>query len=103
MVDTPFQELRNYTLVHWRTLPDIRTRFDHRNFQERGIEREPTTRSAPAATEMERRREQTDGGNINREAEQTNALIFPSQTRENAIDRVRDDAAFCAEGMKQNT
>jgi hypothetical protein len=47
-------------------------RVDHRSFKDRGIEREPTTHLGPAATEMERRGEQTERGGINREAEEVN-------------------------------
>src|SRR5580692_7870381 len=43
-------------------------RVDHRSFQERGIEREPTTHLGPAASEMERRGEPSSRGDINREA-----------------------------------
>jgi hypothetical protein len=47
-------------------------RVDHRSFKERGIEREPTTHLGPAAAEMERRGEQTDRGDMNRQAAETN-------------------------------
>ena len=43
-------------------------RVDHRSFKERGIDREPTTHLGPAAAEMERRGEQTDRGDMNRQA-----------------------------------
>jgi len=47
-------------------------RVDHRSFKERGIDREPTTHLGPAATEMERRGEQTERGEINRQAAEVN-------------------------------
>jgi len=50
-------------------------RVDHRSFKERGIEKEATTHLGPAASEMERRGEQTERGDMNRAAEQTNAMI----------------------------
>lgn len=95
-------------------------RVDHRSFQERGIERQPSTHLGPAATEMQRRGEQTERGDINREAEQANALkderaaldtaiareekrlSAPPKTREDAMERVREDAALCAEGMQRH-
>jgi hypothetical protein len=38
--------------------------------KERGIEGEPTTHLGPAATEMERRGEQSERGDVNRQAAQ---------------------------------
>ena len=56
-------------------------RVDHRSFKERGIEREPTTHLGPAASEMERRGEQTERGDINREAAPDgNASCWPNAT-----------------------
>ncbi len=90
-------------------------RVDHRSFKERGIDQEPTTHLGPAAAEMERRGEQTERGEINREAETVNAMLEeraaldaeiervrreeqerssrPPTTREEAIERLREDAA----------
>lgn len=65
-------------------------RVDHRSFKERGIEREPTTHLGPAASEMERRGEHTDRGDINREARQANRqsaeLVAEREEVEKAID-----------------
>jgi hypothetical protein len=47
-------------------------RVDHRSFKERGIDREPTTHLGPAASEMERRGEASERGDMNRQTEQTN-------------------------------
>jgi hypothetical protein len=47
-------------------------RVDHRSFKERGIDQEPMTHLGPAASEMERRGEPSERGDINREAEQRN-------------------------------
>jgi hypothetical protein len=47
-------------------------RVDHRSYKERGIAKEPTTHLGPAATEMERRGETSERGDINREAAQAN-------------------------------
>lgn len=49
-------------------------RVDHRSFKARGIDQAPTTHLGPAATEMERRGEGSDRGDINRQAELVNAL-----------------------------
>jgi hypothetical protein len=61
-------------------------RVDHRSFKERGIEREPTTHLGPAASEIERRGEPSDRGEINRQAEQTNALMAERDTLDKAIE-----------------
>jgi hypothetical protein len=57
-------------------------RIDHRSFQERGIEREPTTHLGPAVSEMERRGKPTERGDINREAQAVNTLV----EERNAVD-----------------
>ena len=50
-------------------------RVDHRSFDARGIEKEPTTHLGPAASEMERRGEPTERGNVNRDVDSVNAMI----------------------------
>src|ERR1700722_11104755 len=67
-------------------------RVDHRSFKERGIDREPTTHLGPAATEMERRGEQTERGEINRQAAgvnhetvQTESLLAERDALDKAI------------------
>lgn len=93
-------------------------RVDHRSFKDRGIEQEPTTHLGPAATEMERRGEPSDRGEINREAERSNELAAERQTldeaihnererldtpprdREDARERVRDDVEPFMEAIK---
>jgi hypothetical protein len=72
-------------------------RVDHRSFKERGIEREPTTHLGPAAAEMERRGEQTDRGDMNREAaeinheaEQKEALLAERDALDKAIEGERE-------------
>ncbi len=50
-------------------------RVDHRSFKDRGIDQQPTTHLGPAASEMERRGEKTERGDINREAEHVNIMI----------------------------
>jgi MobA/MobL family len=47
-------------------------RVDHRSFAARGIDQEPTTHLGPSATEMERRGEGSDRGDINREIKARN-------------------------------
>lgn len=47
-------------------------RVDHRSFKERGIDKEPNTHLGPAASEMERRGEPSDRGDLNREAQEAN-------------------------------
>jgi hypothetical protein len=47
-------------------------RVDHRSYKEQGIEKEPTTHLGPAASEMERRGEQSERGDINRQAAEAN-------------------------------
>ena len=72
-------------------------RVDHRSFKDRGIEREPTTHLGPAATEMERRGEQTERGEINRqaadvnhEAAQNESLLAERDTLDKAIEAERE-------------
>jgi hypothetical protein len=95
-------------------------RVDHRSFKERGIDREPTTHLGPAANEMERRGEPTDRGDMNREAQAHNALMeeqaalnhaiaeeeqrqaSPPKTREDALERVREDAVTARDGMERH-
>src|ERR1022692_2882420 len=50
-------------------------RVDHRSFKDRGIEQEPTTHLGPSATEMERRGEPSERGEINRQAERGNTSL----------------------------
>ena len=61
------------------------------------IEREPTTHLGPAATEMERRGEQTERGEMNRqaaevnhEAAQTESLLAERDTLDKAIEAERE-------------
>jgi hypothetical protein len=65
-------------------------RVDHRSFAERGIEQEPTTHLGPAATEIERRGEPSDRGDINRDAQQANALIEERQALDTAVEKERE-------------
>lgn len=65
-------------------------RVDHRSFKDRGIEREPTTHLGPAASEMERRGEQTERGGINREADQVNTLMDERGALDTAIENERE-------------
>ena len=72
-------------------------RVDHRSFKERGIDREPTTHLGPAATEMERRGEPSERGDLgreasqaNREAEQNEMLLAERATLDKAIDAERE-------------
>jgi hypothetical protein len=66
-------------------------RVDHRSLQERGIEREPTTHLGRAASQMERRGEPSDRGDMNRAAEQTNTLIAERQAFDTAIAERREE------------
>jgi hypothetical protein len=92
-------------------------RVDHRSFKERGIDREPTTHLGPAASEMERRGEQSERGDINRDAERSNGLAAerqqldvaienererissPPRDREDAQERMREDVAPLAHAI----
>jgi hypothetical protein len=72
-------------------------RVDHRSFKERGVEREPTTHLGPAASEMERRGEQTERGEMNRqavevnhEAAQNEILLAERDTLDKAIEAERE-------------
>jgi hypothetical protein len=72
-------------------------RVDHRSFEDRGIEAEPTTHLGPAATEMERRGEQTERGDLNRQAaevnregEQKELLLAERDTLDKSIEAERD-------------
>jgi ATP-dependent exoDNAse (exonuclease V) alpha subunit len=60
-------------------------RVDHRSYAERGIEREPTTHLGRAASQMERRGEHSDRGDINRQAEHINELIEARDGVQDAI------------------
>jgi hypothetical protein len=93
-------------------------RVDHRSFKERGIDREPTTHLGPSATEMERRGEPSERGDMNREADRSNALAgerqaldaaietererisTPPREREDAQERMRDDVAPFLEAIR---
>jgi len=61
-------------------------RVDHRSFKERGIEREPTEHLGPAASEMERRGEESDRGDRNREVERINDEMGEAQAERDALD-----------------
>ena len=72
-------------------------RVDHRSFKERGVEREPTTHLGPAASEMERRGEHTERGEMNRqaaevnhEAQQNETLLAERDTLDKAIEAERE-------------
>jgi len=72
-------------------------RVDHRSFRERGIDKEPTTHLGPAASEMERRGEQTERGEINRQAadanhaaEQNAMLLAERDSLDKAIETERE-------------
>ena len=98
-------------------------RVDHRSFKDRGIEREPTTHLGPAAMRdgTARRAERARRHQPPGRAERTDACLpsvqaldvaietereritSPPRDREDAQERVRDDAAFCTEGMRKHT
>lgn len=65
-------------------------RVDHRSFKNRGLEREPTTHLGPTATEMERRGENSERGDMNREAHAVNTLMEERNGVETAIARERE-------------
>jgi MobA/MobL family protein len=72
-------------------------RVDHRSFKERGIDKEPTTHLGPAAAEMERRGEQSERGDLNRQAAQDNSaternemLLAERDRLDKAIDAERE-------------
>jgi hypothetical protein len=64
-------------------------RIDHRSFKDRGIEREPTTHLGPAASEIERRGEPSERGELNRDAQAVNTLLEERSTLETAIAQER--------------
>jgi hypothetical protein len=64
-------------------------RVDHRSFEARGIEKEPKTHLGPAASEMERRGEQTERGGINRDVENVNAMLQERAALEAEIETAR--------------
>ena len=73
-------------------------RVDHRSFEERGIDQEPTTHLGPAATAMERRGMPSDRGDINRQVQKGNAALESSkaelaQVRESIEERKQELAA----------
>jgi hypothetical protein len=98
-------------------------RVDHRSFKERGIiDKEPTTHLGPAASEMERRGEPSDRGDLNRHAEGTNReraqnqeliaerdaldkaierITSPPRERDDAQERVREDVESLKEAIKK--
>lgn len=64
--------------------------MDARSFKDRGVDREPTGIWAPAATEMERRGEASDRGDMNRQAEQANELAATREALDQAIEKESD-------------
>jgi MobA/MobL family len=72
-------------------------RVYHRSFKDRGVEREPTTHLGPSAMEIEGRGEQSERGDINREAAQANReteqneiLLAERDTLDKAIESERE-------------
>jgi hypothetical protein len=65
-------------------------RVDHRSFEDRGIDRDPTTHLGPTATEMERRGEPSERGDMNRQAEHSNELAAERQALDDAIENERE-------------
>jgi MobA/MobL family len=100
------------------TVANADIRVDHRSFEARGIEREPTTHLGPAAASMERRGEATERGDLNRQAEQTNVLLAerdaldtaiaheeerisaPPATAKDARERIQDETASLKEAIR---
>ncbi len=68
-------------------------RVDHRSFKERGIDKEPTTHLGPAASEMERRGEPSERGDMNRDTDRSNALVTERNALEEAIEEHREHLA----------
>lgn len=114
MEDAPAADIINEALIEANS--DIRV--DHRSFRERGIDQEPTTHLGPAASEMERRGEPSERGDINRQADQVNAsydelaaletaiaeererLAAPPPDRDAALERMQDDVAAFREAVQ---
>lgn len=53
----------------------LEERVDHRSFEDRGIDQEPTEHLGPDATEMERRGQRTNKGDANREVTENNGRM----------------------------
>jgi len=68
-------------------------RVDHRSFKDRGVDRDPTTHLGPAATEMERRGEASERGEINRQVERGNTDQAELMELESAIAQERERIA----------
>lgn len=71
-------------------------RVDHRSFKDRGLDAEPTTHSGPAATNKERRGEESDRGDGNRDVEENNA-------RRDKINDLVDELAELHQQIAQQT
>lgn len=76
-------------------------RVDRRSFEERGIEREPTTHLGPTASEMERRGVKTERGDVNRAVEQRNAQREAQNSELAAVDSaiIRREEALAAPAL----
>ena len=68
------------------------TRVDHRSYEERGIDREPTQHRGPTADDMERRGKRSRIGDENRQIEERNAKRALEQ-----IELVRESAQLAQE------
>jgi hypothetical protein len=94
---TKLRELAAHIINEHLATAHADIRVDHRSFKERGVEREPTTHLGPAATEMERRGEQSERGEMNRQAAEVNheaaqheSLLAERDTLDKAIEAERE-------------
>ena len=63
----------------------LKERVDHRSFQERGINRQPTQHMGVSATAMERKGEKTRIGDVNREVQKHNRNMAELERRKRAV------------------
>ncbi|HEX4231145.1 MAG TPA: MobQ family relaxase [Bryobacteraceae bacterium] len=76
-------------------------RVDHRSFGERGIDRQPTVHLGPEASEMERRGEPSDRGELNREAQAVNDSLAELKKLDEEIAAEEEKAAAPPETVQE--
>jgi hypothetical protein len=76
-------------------------RVDHRSFKERGIEQEPTTHLGPAASQIERRGEPSERGDMNRAAQAINDNLAELKAVDAQIEAEQEKAAAPPETVEE--
>jgi len=80
------------------------SRIDHRSLQNQGVDREPTAHLGPAATAMERRRERSERGDLNRDQAVDRAMrvdLDEAERVQTGAARMREQAREWRKGQEQ--